>query len=285
MAVMRADELTALAESGPMVPIMYTVAERRQDLADTVTLTLEPLDEPIATPVMGQFNMLWAFGIGEAPISLAGEEDGRLIHTIRALGAVTNALCEMKPGDSVGVRGPYGTPWDLAGATGGDVLIMAGGLGLAPVRPIVTGLLENRDWFGRAALLMGARSPSDLLYRSELEAWRSRLDIELEVTVDSADAGWRGDVGVVTTLIDRVAFEPATTRAFVCGPEIMMRFAARALEEKGVPGDEIFLSLERNMHCAVGHCGHCQLGAEFVCKDGPVFTWTECEALLRVTER
>lgn len=278
-------ELKTLSESGPMVPLMYRVVSRRQDLVDTVTLTLEPVNQNIETPSMGQFNMLWAFGIGEAPISLAGTDDGLLIHTIRGLGSVTNALIAMSPGDQVGVRGPYGTGWDLAGAAGRDVLVVAGGLGLAPVRPIVTELFADRATYGRAALLMGARSPETLLYREELETWRARLDIEVEVTVDSAEATWRGDVGVVTTLIDRAPVDLANTRAFVCGPEVMMRFCARALEERGVPVAEIFVSLERNMHCAVGHCGHCQLGSEFVCKDGPVFPWTKAEPLLRIKER
>ncbi|RZV41304.1 MAG: hypothetical protein EX269_16530 [Acidimicrobiales bacterium] len=276
---------TAPAQTGPMVPVMYEVLSRRRDLDDTFTLELAPVDSAIETPTMGQFNMLWAFGIGEAPISLAAIEDGRLFHTIRAVGSVTNALCAMSVGDHVGVRGPYGTGWDLQGAAGKDILVMAGGLGLAPVQPIITELFANREEYGRAALLMGARSPDALLYRDELEAWRARLDIEVEVTVDSAAPDWRGDVGVVTTLLPRVPFDPPTTRAFVCGPEVMMRFGARDLSELGVPLEEIFVSLERNMHCAVGHCGHCQLGAEFVCKDGPVLPWTVAEPLLRIRER
>lgn len=278
-------ELTAQGQRAPMVPLMYRVVARRQDLADTVTLTLEPVGDPIETPTMGQFIMLWAFGIGEAPISLAGYEDGRLIHTVRGLGAVSSALCAMAPGDEVGVRGPYGNTWPLPGAAGRDVVIIAGGLGLAPVRPVITEILADRASYGRASLLMGARSPEMLLYREELEAWRARFDIEVEVTVDSAGATWRGDVGVVTTLIDRAPFDPSNTRAFVCGPEVMMRFCARALEERGVAASEIFVSLERNMHCAIGHCGHCQVGSEFVCKDGPVFSWTTSQPLLRIKER
>ncbi len=271
--------------SGPMVPLMYRVSSRRQDLADTVTLALEPIHERIAAPAPGQFNMLWAFGVGEAPISLAGIDGDVLTHTVRGVGAVTNALCAMSEGDQVGVRGPYGTGWDLDGARGRDVLVVAGGLGLAPVRPIVTELLARRADYGRAALLMGAREPGSLLYRHELEAWRSRLDIEVEVTVDSARPSWRGNVGVVTKLIPQSPVEPAITRAFVCGPEVMMRFCARALVDLGVPPSEVFVSLERNMHCAVGHCGHCQLGATFVCKDGPVLSWADAEQVLRIRER
>jgi len=268
-----------------MVPHMYRVLSRRQDLADTVTLALAPVDSQIATPTIGQFNMLWAFGIGEAPISLAGIDEHVVTHTIRGVGAVTNALCGASEGDQIGVRGPYGTGWDLGGATGRDVLVVAGGLGLAPVRPIVARLFARRSEYGRAALLIGARDPESLLYRDELEAWRSRLDIEVEVTVDSAQPSWRGDVGVVTKLIPRAPVDSANTRAFVCGPEVMMRFCAQALVDRGVPPAEVFVSLERNMHCAVGHCGHCQLGSSFVCKDGPVLSWVEAEPLLRIRER
>lgn len=268
-----------------MVPQMYRVLSRRQDLADTVTLALEPVDGQIARPTIGQFNMLWAFGIGEAPISLSGTDDTTLEHTIRGVGAVTNALCAASEGDQIGLRGPYGTGWDLDTAAGRDVLVVAGGLGLAPVRPIVTQLFARRADYGRAALLMGARDPESLLYRDELEKWRSRLDIEVEVTVDSARPSWRGDVGVVTKLIPRAPIEPSNTRAFVCGPEVMMRFCAQALVDLGVPPAEVFVSLERNMHCAVGHCGHCQLGSTFVCKDGPVLSWVDAEPLLRIPER
>ncbi len=272
------------AGPAPMVPIVYRVVSRRQDLADTVTLTIEPVATAIARPAIGQFNMLWAFGIGEAPISLAGADGDSLVHTIRAVGAVTNALCALEVGDELGVRGPYGTGWDMIGARGRDVLVMAGGLGLAPVRPIITELFADRAAYGRAALLMGARSPDQLLYSDELEDWRGQFDIEVEVTVDSAPPSWRGDVGVVTTLIERAPVDPATTRAFVCGPEVMMRFGALALLDFGVAPDEIFISLERNMHCAIGHCGHCQLGPWFVCKDGPVLTWPEAEPLMRIRE-
>lgn len=268
-----------------MTPLMYRVVSRREDLADTVTLGMVPVKEAAKDPGSGQFNMLWAFGVGEAPISLAGFTDGILSHTIRAVGAVTTALCASQIGDEIGVRGPFGAGWDLAGSAGRDILIVAGGLGVAPIRPIVTELLENRDDFGRAVLLVGARTPDGLLYREELEEWRARLDIEVEVTVDAASPHWRGNVGVVTRLIERAPFDPANTTAFVCGPEVMMRFAAQSVLDSGVDPSDIMLSFERNMHCAVGHCGHCQLGSLFVCKDGPVLSWPSAEPLLRVRER
>ena len=216
---------------------------------------------------------------------MAGTDGDVLIHTIRRVGGVTNALGAAQPGDEIGVRGPFGTGWNLDRAIGRDVVVMAGGLGLAPVRPIITDLVARREEFGRASLLIGARTPEDLLYRDEIEEWRSHLDLDVEVTVDSAPATWRGDVGVVTRLVGRAPIDPANTTAFVCGPEVMMRFGATSLIDRGVPADEVFVSLERNMHCAVGHCGHCQLDALFVCRDGAVLAWPTVEPLLKVRER
>jgi NAD(P)H-flavin reductase len=223
----------------------------------------------------GQFNMLYAFGIGEAAISISGDpaEPGRLVHTIRSVGKVSDALTRLRPGDALGLRGPYGGGWPLDAALGSDVVIVAGGLGLAPLRPTLYRLLAERDRYGRIVILCGARGPAEILYREELEHWRARLDVEIEVTVDHADQSWHGNVGVVTTLIARAAFDPAKTVAMLCGPEIMMRFAAVDLAKAGVPPEAIHLSMERNMKCAIGHCGHCQFGGDFVCKDGPVATW------------
>ncbi len=277
--------MEAMRADGPMTPTMYRVVERREELDDTVTLALAPVEHRLADPVPGQFNMLWAFGVGEAPISVAGSDDGSITHTIRRVGAVTTALCARGVGDLVGLRGPFGTPWDVSSAHGRDVLVIAGGLGIAPVRPIVTDVLANRDRFGAVALLFGARSPDQLLYAGEIAEWRSRFDLDVEVTVDTADRSWRGDVGTVTKLIDRVRVDPGRTTAFVCGPEVMMRFAAMAVVDRGVDSKRVRLSLERNMHCAIGHCGHCQLGPLFVCEDGPVVTWRELEPLMAVRAR
>ena len=268
-----------------MTPAMYRVASHRAEIEDTVTLVLEPLDEPIDAPEPGQFTMLWALGIGEVPISVAGCDEGLLTHTIRGVGAVTNALCASRAGDLVGVRGPFGSAWDVAAGQGRDVLVVAGGLGIAPVRPIITDIVANRADFGAVTLLFGARSPELLLYPDEIAEWRSHFDLEVEVTVDSADPSWRGDVGVVTKLVDRARLDPARTTAFVCGPEVMMRFAATSVVDRGVDPARVWLSLERNMHCAIGHCGHCQLGPMFVCKDGPVVAWPAIEPLLAVRAR
>ena len=289
-----------------MAPTMYQVVSNRPEGADTATLTLEPLAKAIEVPQPGQFTMLWAFGVGEAPISVASvapaeRREGaatdphdpdessrsphRLVHTIRAVGPVTDRLCRAAVGEQIGVRGPFGTGWDLERALDRDVLVVAGGLGTAPVRPIVEHVLARREQFGRLVMLIGARSPEAVLYRPLLERWRSRLDAEVEVTVDTADPSWRGDVGLVTRLIDRAPVDFATTAAYVCGPEIMMRFVAAALVDRGTPSSEISVSLERNMHCAIGHCGHCQLGPLFLCKDGPVVSWAEAQTLLAVRER
>ena len=277
--------MTDSGPADPMVPQTARVARVRRELADVWTLDIDPGAAGF-TFVPGQFNMLYAFGIGEAAISISGDpaKPERLIHTIRAVGKVSAALTRLKAGDAIGLRGPYGSGWPGEAAAGTDVVIIAGGLGLAPLRPSLYRLLAERDRYGRIVLLCGARSPADILFRKELEHWRTRLDIDVEVTVDRADADWHGNVGVVTTLVGRAAFDPAKTVAMVCGPEIMMRFAAQELQKAGVPAQAIYLSMERNMKCAIGHCGHCQFSSDFVCKDGPVATYARLGRLLSVRE-
>lgn len=270
---------------GPMTPLMYRVDAKTTETTDTITLELSPVADPIGGPAPGQFNMLWAFGIGEAPISVAGAgADGSLRHTIRGVGPVTSSLCSATAGDLVGVRGPFGVGWDLDLARGRDVLIVGGGLGVAPIRSAVEHVLANRDRFGRLGVIIGARSPDALLYPDELSRWQERGDIDVEITVDAAPVGWRGNVGLVTQLLDRTTVDVAAAVAFVCGPEVMMRFVARGLLERGASASDLFVSLERNMHCAIGQCGHCQLGALFVCKDGPVHPWRRVAPLLAVRE-
>ena len=268
-----------------MTPIMYRVESRSDDAADTASLALAPVESPIDAPAPGQFNMLWAFGIGEAPISLAGTDGDVLHHTIRRAGKVSTALWASRPGDVVGLRGPFGAGWQLSRFKGRDILIVAGGLGLAPLRPVITELLENRADYGRAVLLIGARSPDALLYADMIETWRGRLDMEVVVTVDTAPTTWRGDVGVVTRLMARAPVEPNSTTALVCGPEVMMRFVAQNALDMGISAHQLWVSLERNMHCAIGHCGHCQLGPAFICRNGPVMSWAEVGPLLKVRAR
>jgi NAD(P)H-flavin reductase len=265
---------------------VYRVADRRVELADTVTISLEPVDLALPPCAPGQFNMLWAFGVGEVPISVSARPApaGRVLHhTIRAVGATTRALCELEPGAALGVRGPFGRGWDLDAARSHDVIVLAGGLGLAPVRPLLEAILEERDDFGRVAVLVGARSPGTVLYDEWLSSWRSRLDVDVEVTVDHAGPEWHGDVGVVTSLVPRITVESGA-RAFVCGPEIMMRFTGKALLDAGLAAEHIQVLLERNLVCAVAHCGHCQLGPTFVCREGPVYSLDAVGPLMSVRE-
>ena len=269
-------------EARPMIPVPYRVARRRRETHDSWTLELEPAGgAPVEPFAPGQFAMLYAFGKGEVPISVSALP---LVHTIRAVGAVSAALCDARRGHVLGVRGPFGTAWPVEAAEGADVVMLTGGLGLAPLRPVVHHVLAHRERYGRVVVLYGARSPGELLYTAELEHWRGRFDVQVEAAVDQAAAGWRGRVGVVTTLVPRADFDPAHTLAMICGPEVMLRVAAAALRARGVPAEAIFVSLERSMKCAIGLCGHCQLGPAFVCKDGPVFRWDAVEPLLRVRE-
>lgn len=260
-----------------MAPTFVTVRSVEEELAHTFTLELDAPPDFSFAP--GQFTMLYAFGVGEVPISLSGDPSDRhvVVQTIRRVGAVTDALGKLEPGDQVGLRGPFGTTWPLDQAAGGDLVIVAGGIGLAPLRPALYHALRHRERYRRLVLLYGARSPSELLYVDELQAWRGRLDADVRVSVDSGGPGWFGSVGVVTELVTSAPFDPARSVAFVCGPEIMMRFTRQTLEEQGIPSDRTFVSMERNMKCGIGLCGHCQFGPVFVCKDGPIYSCGDSE--------
>jgi len=271
----------------PMVPSPVRVRRVGKETYDTFTLELEPANGTDGFPFApGQLNMLYVVGVGEVPISISGDptKPQTLVHTVRSVGAVTEAICKLKHGDVLGVRGPFGSHWPVEEAAGSDVVIVAGGIGLAPLRPALYYLLSNREKYGRIVLLYGARTREDLLYTSELEKWRGQFDLEVGVTVDTATAGWRGNVGVVTTLIPRAQFDPAQAVAMVCGPEVMIRFTIRGLEERGIGPENVFISLERNMKCAIGFCGHCQFGPTFVCKDGPVFRYDQVQAFFAKRE-
>ena len=264
---------------------MHRVVHSVRETADTVTIALEPVAEPVPSGSPGQFNMLWAWGSGEVPISSSAIQGlGLLVHTIRDVGAVTHALCTADVGALIGVRGPFGRGWNVDALRERDLIVVAGGLGLAPLRPVVRAVLEARDDFGSVWLVVGARAAEELLFRAELDRWWRERQIAVRTTVDRPSAGWSGSVGIVTGELTRVEFDPARTVALVCGPEIMMRVVASRLAERGLDSDRILLSLERTMHCGIGHCGHCQLAGSFVCTDGPVLSWRIIEPLVGVAE-
>jgi NAD(P)H-flavin reductase len=267
-----------------MVPQPYTVRHRWRETADTWTLDLTPKTGATIDPQPGQFAMLTAFGVGEVPISLSGRgNEGSLVHTVRDVGAVTAELCRTPRGGTVGVRGPFGTTWPLEDAAGADVVILAGGLGLAPLRPAVEALLARRESYGRLLLLYGARTPGDLLYPEQLEKWGEQ-GFEVHLTVDAATRSWLERVGFVSDLLKEVTFDADSAVGLVCGPEVMMRVSVAALLERGVTADCTYVSLERSMSCGIGHCGHCQLGPILVCRDGPVFPWDQVRGWLAVRE-
>ncbi len=264
-----------------MLPLRYRVRRRMVETADTVTLVLDPVGEPIVAPLPGQFTMMYAFGVGEIPISVSGHADGGIVHTVRSVGAVSTAVAGTRAGDVLGIRGPFGTDWAVP--PDGDLVVVAGGIGLAPLRPVIRQAAAERSRYGRVSVLVGARTPADLLYPAEYGTWR-KAGLDVRVTVDRADAGWTGHVGVVTTVLDGLPADPAATTAFVCGPEVMMRFAARALVDRGVRPEAVRVSLERNMRCGIALCGHCQLGPLLVCRDGPVVGYDRAAPLLAVKE-
>jgi NAD(P)H-flavin reductase len=274
---------TTTLTADPMMPQPHLVREVTKETPDTFTLTLQPENESRERSFQpGQFSMLWVFGVGELPISISGDpgKQDRLVYTVRSVGKATNALVSQKAGSGVGVRGPFGAGWPVEEARGRDLVVVAGGIGLAPLRPVIYHVLSHRQEYERLVVLYGARSPRDLLYRKELTAWARQRDTQVLVTVDYGGLSWRNHVGVVTTLFKYARLRPSRSVAMLCGPEIMMRFVARDLEAQGFGRGQIYLSMERNMKCAVGFCGHCQYGPRFICKDGPVFPYEELRPMM-----
>lgn len=277
----------ATAQHSAMAPVPYRVTRRVVENRDSVTLQLAPSADPLAAPQPGEFMMLYAFGIGEIAISVSGDPtvaDGTITHTIRSVGAVSRALHDAQEDTVVGVRGPFGTNWGLAGAVGRDLVIVGGGVGLAPLRPVVLGALARRADYGKVVLIAGARTRTDFLFGDQLEEWTRDGRIEVHLTVDVPVQGWSAEVGLVTAPLRRLAVNPARTTAFLCGPEPMMRFGADVLREKGMADSDIRVSLERNMQCGIGWCGHCQLGPLLLCRDGPVVGYDVAAPLLAVEE-
>lgn len=232
----------------------------------------------------GQFNMLYLPGVGEVPISLSADPASTRTwaHTIRVAGNTTRTLAQMGQGGRFGLRGPFGTAWPLAACEGADVVLVAGGIGLAPLRPAIYHLLAHASNYGRITLLYGARTPDTLLFRDEYQAWSER-GLFLQTTVDRAAPGWLDNVGVVPLLLDRLRpFNPTNTMVLMCGPEVMMHYSTQSALARGLAAGRVWVSLERNMQCAVALCGHCQLGPAFLCKDGPVFRYDQVAPFLKV---
>ena len=270
--------------ASPYLPNNCRISGMQMENDDTASFLLE-LPAAIAQRqwVPGQFNMLYVFGKGEVPISVSRiHSDRAVIHTVRAVGKISRALCSMPDGTQIGFRGPFGKGWPLEAAVGKDLIVVAGGIGLAPLRPVLDYVRAHRSLFKRVSLIYGARRPKDMIFKDELSLWQDSLQVQ--VTVDYAEPGWKQYVGLVTPLVQRVDIDPANTVAMLCGPEIMMDFCVRTLIERGVSGDGIYLSMERNMKCAIGHCGHCQFGGDFICKDGPVFSYDRIADRLKVKE-
>ncbi len=275
-----------IASPDPMLPRLFRVTDVRLDTRDTMTLSFEPTDGVRLEHAAGQFTMLHAFGVGEVPISICSgaSEPGPLMHTIRDVGAVTHALVSAAPGTTVGVRGPFGTTWDVAEGIGRDVVFVAGGIGLAPLRPAILDVVARRAEYGRVVLLYGARSPEDILFADDLRDWAAEHRIVVETTVDYGPPSWSGRVGLVTELVARAGFDPQDALALVCGPEVMMSTAATSLAQRGVATERIRLSMERNMKCGIGLCGHCQVRELFLCVDGPVIDYHRLAELMDIRE-
>ncbi len=268
-------------------PRLFRVLDSSEVIPDCRTIRVAAADDLGECDFQpGQFFMLYVFGQGEVPISVSGDpgERGELTFTVMAVGPVTRALCEVKPGEMIGLRGPFGSAWPIDAVQGRDVIIMAGGLGLAPLRPAIYQLLRNREGFGALSLLYGTRQPPSILFHQELVAWRETAPLNLDITVDNAGREWPGKVGVVTELLKDCEINADKTSAFICGPEVMMRFSAFALLDRGIAAQNIYVSMERNMQCAVKMCGRCQYGPFFICSDGPVFAFDRVERLFKIRE-
>lgn len=261
----------------PYTPMLCRVIDNVRESMDVFSITLEaPLERPYRFKA-GQFNMLYGFGIGESAISISSSPQAHetITHTIRTVGSVTNHLAKLKTGDMLAIRGPYGTAWPITQAKGKSVLLIAGGIGIAPLKPVIHELIKHRSLYKNITVLYGTRTPNDLIFQSEYSDWKK--NITFDYIVDHADLNWHGNIGVVTSLIQSHLNEPQDTVIMMCGPEVMMRFCLLECVQSGVPVSNIYLSMERNMQCGFGQCGHCQWGPYFICKDGPVMQFSAIE--------
>jgi len=270
------------------IPFEAVIRKIKKETRDVFTLTLWIKDRVVRknykfTP--GQFNMLSVPGIGECAISISSASWREHIkHTIRVAGDVTTALSSLKVGQTIGLRGPFGRGWPMERLKGKDIIIIAGGIGIAPFRSLIRQIISEKDAEAGCFVLYGAKSPKDIVYRNELPLWSEIIN--LSVTVDKADPEehWAGDIGLVTNLLKKIEITPERTLALICGPEIMMKASLGELISKGIPEGSIYLSLERHMNCAMGICGHCMLGPKYVCRDGPVFPYPEIQRFFSTPE-
>jgi NAD(P)H-flavin reductase len=267
------------------LPVAASVVERTQESRDIFTLTFKFTDPAFKeaygfTP--GQFNMMYLFGVGEVPMSIVSDPDDNTVfaHTIRRVGRVTNALSQLDIGDEVGIRGPFGRGWPLEQAHGKNVLIITGGLGCAPSVSIINYIVKRKEQFGKLIILQGVKHSDDLIFREHYAKWAKLPDVQVLLAADVSKPNWPGFTGLITELIDQIQIDTQNTICMMCGPEAMMVAAVKRLEQEQLPGNVIYTNMERNMECAVGHCGHCQFGGQFVCKDGPVFCYPDIQSLL-----
>lgn len=263
----------------PLLPLKAVITGIKRETEDTKTYSLS-IEDTLYAAQPGQFNMVGYPGVGEAPISLSSTvSEGRFQHTIRSVGRVTEFIDRFNEGDVMYVRGPYGSCWPLDSAVGNDILLVAGGVGFAPLRPVIQEILRRRDSFGMVTLICGSRSPDNVLFMSEIDTWRKDIAVFLTVDEVPPNMKWQYDVGLVTQLLDKTTFKPVKTFSFICGPEIMMLFVSRGLFIRGFLPSMVYVSLERRMECGIAQCGHCQHGSKFVCKDGPVFLYKDVSRL------
>lgn len=269
------------------LPQIAEVVSRQQETATIFTLRLKFTDPAVADAydfAPGQFNMLYLFGVGEVPISIVSDPENRheFAHTIRVVGRVTAGIAKLQPGDQLGIRGPFGRGWPMEQARGKDILVVTGGLGCAPTVSVIHYVLWRREQFGRLNIIQGLKHADDMIWREQYDYWRTLSDVSVRLAADVGSSGWPWHVGRVTELFDDHELGDGNAVAMMCGPEGMMTASARALLDKGYRDEAIYLSLERNMQCGNGRCGHCQLGSKFVCTDGPVFRYTDVRHLLEV---
>jgi len=267
------------------LPLIARITDIRDETPDTKTFVFRFRDQGVQEAFTwrpGQFVELSVFGLGEAPFGFASSptRKGNFEITLRAVGALTRALYAMAPGDEVGIRGPLGNHFPYQEVQDKDILFIAGGIGLPPLRSLIHNMLDERGKFGKITILYGARTPTDLVYKSELEEWRRRSDLKFMVTVDRSEPGWEGSVGMVPTLFPKADIRPAGTVAYMCGPPVMIRFVIQDLVSMGFADEDIISTLERHMKCGVGKCNHCCIGHKYVCRDGPVFSYKQMKGLL-----